>query len=193
MRRARVLLVRHALTAATREGRFPADEDLDPSGREQATALGTNLPPAAALTSPARRAATTARLAGFSDATIEPALAECRFGRWSRRSLSDVERDEPVALARWLADPRAAPTAGESMAEVTARMTELLQRLHGEGETTVCFTHGGPIRVAIVHTLDAPLEAAWRLDVAPCSVSELHARPDGKWTLTAFNVVRVKR
>jgi hypothetical protein len=37
-----------------------------------------------------------------------------------------------------------------------------------------------------VHALGAPLDAFWRVDVAPLSITELHAH-DGRWTLTRTN------
>jgi broad specificity phosphatase PhoE len=50
----------------------------------------------------------------------------------------------------------------------------------------VAVTHAGPIRAAVVHALDAPPEAFWRVDAAPLSVTELHA-DEGRWRLVRLN------
>jgi hypothetical protein len=42
------------------------------------------------------------------------------------------------------------------------------------------------VKAAIVAALGAPLEAFWRVDVAPLALAELHAH-DGRWTLTRVN------
>lgn len=188
MRRpARVLLVRHAPTSSTRRSIFPGDEDLDPRGRVEAATMRGTLPRVTTLVSPARRAVETASLAGFAQVSVEPSLDECDFGRWAGRALSDVQRDEREHLAAWLSDPETAPPGGESMRALVARVAGLLDRLH-TGGTTICFTHGGPVKAAVVHTLEAPLTAVWRIDVAPCSVTELRARLGSGWTLTRLNV-----
>ncbi|MFN2555812.1 MAG: histidine phosphatase family protein [Nitriliruptorales bacterium] len=183
----RVLLVRHAPTSSTRRASFPSDEELDARGRVEAATLRGTLPRVTALTSPAERAVETATLAGFREATIEPALAECGFGRWSGRTFGEVQREDPERFAAWLADPQACPPGGESIGRLVGRVAGLLERVRA-GPPVLCFTHGGPIKAAVVYALEAPLTAVWRVDVAPCSVTELHARPEGGWTLTRLNV-----
>jgi hypothetical protein len=39
------------------------------------------------------------------------------------------------------------------------------------------------VKAAVVAALDAPAPAFWRIDVAPLSITELHAH-DGRWTVT---------
>lgn len=185
--RAAVLLVRHAPSAATRGFRFPDDEPLDERGRGDARALDGVLRANEAVTSPARRCRETAQLAGFPDASSEPGFAELDFGDWAGRDPHELGRESPQALDAWYRDPVSAPHGGEGLDDLAARVRAALEQLR-DHRRTVVFTHGGPIKVALLTALDAPLTAIWNLDVAPCSVSELHARPDGGWTLTACNV-----
>lgn len=188
-RRAAVLLIRHAATASTRRFRFPADEPLDDGGRADAAALAGALRADHAVSSPAGRCRETARLAGYADHTVDPDLAELDFGTWAGRDPHEIGRDDPAALERWYADPTGAPPGGEALEALAVRVDAALARLRDRPEvTTAVFTHGGPIKVAVLRALGAPLTSVWQVDVAPCRVTVLHARPGGGWTLVGANV-----
>lgn len=187
MNRRRLLLVRHAPTAATRRSAFPDDEPLDERGREQAAALAGVLTDAPTVTSPARRARETSELAGLGDAEIDPDLAELRFGAWAGATLEAVHAEDPERLAAWLSSPDAAPPGGESLRELAGRLRRFLDRTSDAGRDLVAITHGGPVKVAVLLALGAPLDAIWRIDVAPCSGTELHPRPDGGWSVVGLN------
>jgi broad specificity phosphatase PhoE len=183
-----LLLIRHAPSHATRRFRFPADEPLDEDGRTAAASLAGTIVADRAVTSPRLRCRETAVLAGFADAEVDPGLAELDFGSWAGRDPHQVGRDSPAELEAWYADPDTAPHGGETLGELAARLMGALERLRDRSGVTAVFTHGGPIKLAIVHALEAPTSSMWRVDVAPCSVTELHARPDGGWTLARANV-----
>jgi broad specificity phosphatase PhoE len=178
-----LLLVRHAATAATRRARFPLDEGLDGRGHSDAERLRVALRGSAeALASPARRARETAAAAGLAP-TVEPAIGPCDFGSWSGRSLADVHADDPDGTAAWMSDPEAAPHGGESLAALARRVGRWLERQARLDGRAVAVTHAEVVRAAVASLLDAPLSAFWRIDVAPLSLTELHAR-DGRWTVT---------
>jgi broad specificity phosphatase PhoE len=180
----RLLLVRHAATAATRAGEFPLDEPLDERGRAAAAQLRVALPPRCeALTSPALRCRQTAEAAGLRDLTVEPALAECDFGAWAGRALAGVDEAEAGA---WMSDPRACPHGGESLAAFANRVSGWLNGQAQLDGRAVAVTHGGVVKAAVVHALGAPLDAFWRIDAAPLAITELHAH-DGRWTVTRVN------
>lgn len=187
-RRPSLLLIRHAPSTATRRFLFPADEPLDDAGRRAAEALTGHIRADAASTSPALRCRETARLAGFPDAEVDPDLAELDFGVWAGRDPHELARESPTELERWYADPNTAPHGGETLDALGERLGWALDRLRDRGGTTAVFTHGGPIKLAILQALEAPTSSMWRVDVAPCSLTELHARPDGGWTLVRSNV-----
>lgn len=182
----RLLLLRHAPTAATRASAFPRDEPLDARGAAAAARLRGRLPAEGdCYASAAERARRTAVLAGY-DPICEPALAECDFGRWRGRTLAQVAGSEPDAVTRWMTDPASAPHGGESLTALIDRIGDWLDvqsRLTGSG---VAVTHGGPVRAAVVHALGAPPEAFWRIDAAPLRVTELHAH-DASWRLVRLN------
>lgn len=191
----RLLLVRHGLTAETRRAAFPAttgavaDEScpgLEWAGLEQADALRAHLPQADRVwSSHARRARETARGVGLWPEP-DSDLAECDFGRWAGSTPAEVHDREPDALAAWYADPGLAVYAGEPLAAVRARARRVLERSAALGGTTVAFSHGGLIKAALLEALDLPDGAIWRLDAAPCSVTELHPG-SGSWRLARLN------
>jgi broad specificity phosphatase PhoE len=188
----RLLLVRHAPTSATRAAAFPADESLDERGRSQAAALRARLPSRCeVLCSPARRCVETADAAGLAAPRLEPSLAECDFGAWAGRSLAEVHAADPVSAGAWMSDPAASPHGGESLAALATRVACWLDDQARRDGPAVAITHGGVVKAAVVQALGAPLDAFWRIDCAPLSITELHAH-DGRWTLTRLNACAAK-
>lgn len=183
----RLLLVRHAATAATERRAFGADEPITDRGRAAAAALAAQLPPAeATLSSPALRCRQTAESCG-TQPTLDDRLAECRFGTWEGRSFEEISRDTPDLVNGWLRDPDAAPHGGESLSCFAARVAAWLQAVAAEGrDSVVAFTHAGVIRAAVIAAMRAPLDTFWRLTAAPLSVTELQAH-DGVWMVIRAN------
>ena len=106
-------------------------------------------------------------------------------GRWAGRDLSEIEKEEPAAVAAWLTDPEAAPHGGELIADVLRRVAGWLDGEAAVGGRIVAVTHASVIRAAILHAIGAPLTSFWHLDVAPLTLTDL--RHDGaRWTLRAF-------
>ena len=184
----RLLLVPHAATAATRAAAFPrGDEPLEARARAAAAALADALAPRfELLASPARACRETIAAAGLGAATEEPALADCDWGAWTGRTLAEVAANEPEGIAAWRTDPASRPHSGESLAALVARAGGWLDGQAALDGAVVAITHAAVVRAALVHALGAPLEACWRIDAAPLSISELHAR-EGRWTMTRVN------
>jgi broad specificity phosphatase PhoE len=178
----RLLLVRHAPTRATRATAYPLDEPLDDAGRRAAGALRRALPRRCeVLSSPAMRCRETAEVAGLAP-ELDEALAECDFGAWMGRRLADVGPDART----WMVDPDAAPHGGETLRAFAARVAAWLDAQAEREGVAVAITHGGVVKAAVVHALDAPLRAFWQIDAAPLSLTELHAH-DGRWTVARLN------
>lgn len=75
-------------------------------------------------------------------------LAEIDLGRFEGRSFVELERDEPEAYSRWLADLRsAAPPGGEAFARFQARVEAALADLRARERPTLVLTHAGVIRL----------------------------------------------
>ncbi|HEV7480026.1 MAG TPA: histidine phosphatase family protein [Roseiarcus sp.] len=182
---ARLDLLAHGASAATRGARFPDDDPLEASAIGALDALRGRLRPyAQVLTSPARAARETAVALGF-DAEVEMALSDCDYGRWRGLASKDVAEREPDEFAAWLGDPAAAPHGGESLAVLIERIGAwLTQALAGE-TATLAVTHAAVIRAAIVNVLGASSSSFARIDVAPLSLTRLSGHA-GRWNLVAL-------
>jgi broad specificity phosphatase PhoE len=168
----RLALICHAATKATRIAAFPTDEDLEARALDGVALPQRFAKPAQCWTSPARRAVHTAEALGLA-ATVEPLLRDCDFGRWAGHPIADVGRDEPEAMAQWLADPAAAPHGGESIVALIARAGIWLANLDARSGWVVAVTHQAVIRATVIHALDVAPAAFWRIDVPPLAVIEL--------------------
>jgi broad specificity phosphatase PhoE len=182
---ARLDLLAHGASAATREARFPDDEGLEASAVGAIEALRGKLRPyAQVLTAPARAARETAQALGFN-AEVEIALRDCDYGRWRGLASKDVAQRDPDGFAAWLGDPAAAPHGGESLATLIERIGAwLAQELAREG-ATLAVTHASIVRAAIVNALGAGSSAFARIDVAPLSLARLSGHA-GRWNLVAL-------
>lgn len=144
-----VWFVRHGATEATGAGRYCGHRDvaLSAGGEEQAAGLVATLPsPSEALawTSDLRRCRTTAALAGFPDATVDPRLREIDFGDIEGQRWDDLTVQQRAELSDF---DRFCPAGGESVAQLRVRVWDFLGEL-GPG-THVVFTHGGLIRTLL--------------------------------------------
>jgi broad specificity phosphatase PhoE len=176
----RLTLVSHAMTDAMADGRFPADEPLNDTGRrlvETVAALEV-AGDTRQLTGPERRARQTAQLLGLQAAT-EPRLADLDCGRWRGQVLANIW---PADLEAWLTEPAHAPHGGESIVDLIERVDGWLDSLTDDALRTVAVTHPAVIRAAILLALDTPPKSFWRMDIAPLSHTVMHFR-GGRWTL----------
>ncbi|MCJ1678547.1 histidine phosphatase family protein [Streptomyces sp. APSN-46.1] len=101
-------------------------------------------------------------------------------GAWAGRTLDEVAAEDPAAVQRWLTDPSYAPPGGESLAALTARVGAHLAGLAPGTHRAV--VERAVVRAAVVHALELPAAAFWRLDVRPGTVTALSGRA-GRWNL----------
>lgn len=180
---ARLRLLCHGATAATRSGSFASDEPIEDRERVRISLLASQMPRFdLILTSPARRALETAAALGLT-AEVEPALRDADFGRWRGRSLAQVFEEEPEAASLWSSEPQIAPHEGESISAVIERVGGWMDGLRPAGRT-LAVTHAAVIRAAAVHVLKAPAASFWAIDVAP--LAHVDFTHDGRrWRLRA--------
>jgi broad specificity phosphatase PhoE len=178
-------LISHARTPALARACFPCDEPIgDKHIGARSKAISHSLRRIdRAWMAPELRTRQTAAAVGLSGA-INPILTDCDYGTWRGLRLSEVQARDPDGLAAWLSDVEAVPHGGESISNVLRRIGIWLSQ-HKEPGHTVAVTHPSVVRAAIVHTLNAPAEAFWRIDVEPLSVTNLRCN-GAHWTLRSM-------
>jgi broad specificity phosphatase PhoE len=182
----RLTLISHAATPAQRRATFPLDGPIDDHELTKIAALNWQAPRTQQiLTAPERRTQQTAQALGLSAATSAD-LRDCNYGAWQGRDLTDLQTEPHESIATWLTDPSATPHNGESITDLIARTATWLNTLHDSGHT-IAVTHPAIIRSAIIHTLSAPAQSFWRIDIAPLTLTDL--RHNGRaWTLRSTAV-----
>lgn len=178
----RVFLVSPAMSGSLRQAAFDDGAPIEEGGARRARATAGSLPPAGrVLASPSVRCRETAAALGLN-ALAAPELAGLDMGRWRGRTLDEVGAADPDAVARWLGDPDAAPHGGESVRDLCERIARWLAGAADTGGRTLAVVEPEVVRAAVVHALDMPVTAFWRLDVPPLTATGLSGR-SGRWNL----------
>ena len=187
----RVTLISPARSEASESFRFDDGSELSAAGVREAraarAAAGALLEGAARVAvAPSARCVRTAGELGLRDAAAlaDARLAGCGMGRWRGRTLTEVSEAEPEGVARWLADPSAAPHGGETLVRLCARAGEWLAEAASVSGRVVAVAEPDVVRAAVVHALGAPETGLWRVDVAPLTAVRLSGRA-GRWNLRA--------
>ncbi|PWS37022.1 histidine phosphatase family protein [Falsiroseomonas bella] len=184
----RLLLARHAAHAEV--GRVLSGRTdrcgLSSEGEAQAARLARQLRdcrPTTLPTSPRRRARETAAILGKAldlHPAQEPLLDEIDFGAWTGCAFASLE-DDPAWRSWNTQRGTAMPPGGETMAEAAARVLRWIGTLPARfpDGTLLAVTHADVIKAALLVHLGAGLDAYWRLEIAPASISELELWPGG--------------
>jgi probable phosphoglycerate mutase len=152
---------------------------LDAEGRDEMTACAAVLVPEGIevlQASPRQRTQESAALlAGPLGLAVEtaPAIDELDAGDWTGLSFDELATDP-----RWTAWNTsrgvAQPPNGESMVALQQRVLAHLDALrHGPARRVVLVSHAEPIRAALLHYLDRPLDDFQSVEVSPGTVSTL--------------------
>ncbi|MGH9111522.1 MAG: histidine phosphatase family protein [Acidimicrobiales bacterium] len=201
-----IVVVRHGRTAANARGLLlgRADPPLDDEGRRQAAcvaqALG-GLDVARVVTSPLGRCRETADAiaaaarvgsgtgagAGPGSITVDDRWIELDYGVLDGSPVGDVPAER---WAAWRSDVTWAPEAGESLATLGLRVREACAGLAAEAaeRDVVVVTHVSPIKAAVAWALGVGDEVAWRMWVAPASITRIGIA-NGTPSLRSFNEV----
>lgn len=190
-----LVLVRHGVTDATTGKLFSgglasSNPALNEEGRAQVRATGQWLRPLAEgvdalASSPVRRTRESAEILGEllgHEVTEEPGIAEMEFGTWDGLSFAEVHERHRDELAAWLGDLDQVPgEQGESFRVVEKRVLDGRDRLVSAypGKTVVVVSHVTPIKTLVVDALRAPLEAVFRMELAPASVTVISYFEEG--------------
>ena len=198
------VVVRHGVTAHTSSKKFSGglggdNPPLSDEGRDQIRAVADWLAPMAeridaVVASPVRRTRESADLIGerLGIAVVEEAgFAEMEFGHWDGLTFGEVGERHGDELASWLGSMDAAPVGGESFRTVQKRVLAGLTRQLAAhpGKTVVVVSHVTPIKTLVAHALEAPLEAVFRMELSPASVTVLSYFPDGRASMRLYNAL----
>jgi alpha-ribazole phosphatase len=193
----RLLLIRHAATAWTAQGRFQGQTDIPLSqhGRRQAAALAQRLMTKTLhmlYASDLQRAWETAGAIATPHALpvhTEPRLREMAFGRWEGLTYAEIQQQEAQSLVAWERDQLySAPPGGETLLQMAERIRTAYVDLlvAGQDKTIGLVAHGGPLQLLLCFALGLPPQAYWQFAVAPASLSELCVYEQGA-ILTCLN------
>ena len=197
-----LILVRHGETPHTKDKKFSGlggdDPGLNADGRAQVRATADWIAALAdeidaVVTSPLRRTRETAEIIAEvlgKQVQVEDGLAEAAFGTWDGLTFAEVQDTHPDDLDAWLGSTDVAPTGGgESFRDVDRRVRRTRDRLIADhpGQVVLAVSHVTPIKVLVKLALDAPLEALFRMELAPASVTVVSWFPDGQASMRMFN------
>ncbi|UMG92804.1 bifunctional RNase H/acid phosphatase [Nocardioides sp. TF02-7] len=188
-----LVLLRHGVTEHTSAKRFSGGLGGDNPGlsepgkaqvREAArwlAELGDRI--GAVVCSPVRRTRETAEIVAAElglPVEEEPGFAEMEFGAWDGLTFAEVAERDRGGLDAWLTDLEAAPRGGESFRAVEARVVAGLERVLARhaGRTVVVASHVTPIKTLVARALGAPLEAVFRMELSPASVTVVSYYPE---------------
>lgn len=201
--RTTLLLVRHGQTVWHAENRYAgiSDIDLTPAGADQAEQLAEwarRAAPDRIVCSSVRRAQETAepsaRATGLTP-VIEPDLREIDYGTAEGRTLGELRKADPDAVARFLADPVAHHfPRGEPPAAAAARATAALRRIAAAypGEKVLVVAHNTVLRLCLCRLTGLSLShyrtVFPKLRNAAVTELSLPVRGSGLASLHALNV-----
>jgi len=190
-------LLRHGQTPMSVQKRYAGrtDAPLTEVGVQQAAAAAKRLASAGLgviVTSPLLRTVQTAQaVAAVTGAAVvtDDGFRETDFGAWEGLTFAEVRERWPAEVSAWLADPEVAPPGGESFTDVSARVTEALDRVLAAraGQTVLVVSHVTPIKMLVAAALLAPPAALYRMHLDVAALCEIDWYADGPAVLRSFN------
>ena len=190
-------LLRHGQTPMSVQKRYAGrtDAPLTEVGAQQAAAAAKRLASAGLgviVTSPLLRTVQTAQaVAAVTGAAVvtDDGFRETDFGAWEGLTFAEVRERWPAEISAWLADPDVAPPGGESFTDVSARVTEALDRVLAAraGQTVLIVSHVTPIKMLVAAALLAPPAALYRMHLDVAALCEIDWYADGPAVLRSFN------
>jgi len=199
----RLILLRHGQTDYNIDGRMQGhiDSNLTAEGHDQAAAAApvlAELAPDRVISSDLRRAVDTAEVVAAAcglPVKFDARLRETHLGHWQGRTVAEIDRDYPGAIAAWRSDPAWAPPGGESRIAVVTRSRPVVDELEAEfadarSETALLVAHGGMIAGLVTGLMDLP-PSTWPSfgGLGNCRWAVLARRDDHpRWRLAGYNI-----
>jgi broad specificity phosphatase PhoE len=190
-----IFVVRHGRTTANAEGLLLGrlDPDLDEEGRRQAAAMGKLLATDLAgrdvriVCSPLLRTRSTATAVaealGGPDIVVDERWIELDYGELDGVAMASVPAE---TWEVWRTDAEFCPDGGECLSNLGRRVRTACDELAATPGTVVVVTHVSPIKAAVSWALGVDDLVAWRMYVAPGSLTRLAFDARGP-SLRSFN------
>ena len=186
----KILLTRHGHVEGIKPARFRGREPLDLTarGRAEAEAVARRIAgawrPSAIYTSPMGRCVATgaaiAKACGIAAKTCDD-LNDIDYGAWQFKTFVDAKAQNPELFATWFATPQLVRFPnGEALQDLAARVADAVRMVLSRhaGDTIVLVGHDSVNRMLLLHFLDLPPSAFWRIDQTPCCLDEIDVTGD---------------
>jgi broad specificity phosphatase PhoE len=171
----RLLLLRHGETEWSKSGRHTSRTELDLTelGREQAKAAGETLAQLhldnpIVFSSPRKRAAVTAELAGLTVDEVTPLISEWDYGDYEGTTTEEIRK----AVPNWLVWTHGCPS-GETSFDVRERADRAIKSAlaHMESRDVVFVGHGHFSRAVVTRWIEQPLYEGIRFAMPAASIA----------------------
>ena len=195
----RLLLVRHAVTPFTEQGRVDgrggADPDLSEAGRRQADQTAAAVRTlvegdvhlvTSALARARQTGAAIANVLGV-DPVLDDDWDEQSFGDWDGAVFAELAENQADDLMRLWRDRDYRRPRGESLVELETRVLRAYDKAIAGGGTTVVVTSRKPILVVLARVLRIDEERFWALSTDPASLTAVEMWPDGRMSVPFVN------
>jgi broad specificity phosphatase PhoE/ribonuclease HI len=195
----RLLLVRHAVTPFTEQGRVDgrggADPDLSEAGRRQADQTAAAVRTlvegdvhlvTSALARARQTGAAIAEVLGI-DPVLDDDWDEQSFGDWDGAVFAELAEHQADDLMRLWRDRDYRRPRGESLVELETRVLRAYDKAIAGGGTTVVVTSRKPILVVLARVLRIDEERFWALSTDPASLTAVEMWPDGRMSVPFVN------
>lgn len=195
----RFYFIRHGETIWNTEGRYQGWTDISLSsvGEKQAQLLGKrfeNIDVDEIYSSPLKRAkATASEIASRKnkEIIISENFKEINFGEWEGHTVSELKEKFGEHYSKFLETPHKIDFPGEgSFGNVIKRIeigiNEIIEKNKEENKNIVIVSHGGILKIAILHLMGIDLNLYMRTWLDNTSVSVLEYRKD-KFFLVSLN------
>jgi probable phosphoglycerate mutase len=190
-------LLRHGRTEHTPERRFSGSSDLPLSelGRADAAAAARHLAGRGVdviVASPLQRARQTAEAAAEVlgvPVEVDRDLRELDFGAWEGMTGEEARASSPLAFRRWSGAIDVRPPGGESVADVSARVSRARARIleRHAGKTVLLVSHVTPIKLLLAAGLGVGDEIVHRVFLEAASLSTVTWSSDGRASVRLVN------
>lgn len=187
-----LIVLRHGRTASNAAGLLlgRADPPLDDLGEQQAAAAAARIrsvaDPVRVVSSPLARTRATAAALGLP-VEVDERWIELDYGELDGTPMAEVD---PDLWRRWTTEVDFAPPSGESLAALGVRVRAACEALAAEAaeHDVVVVTHVSPVKASVAWALGVDDSVAWRLYVAPASITTI-ALVGARRSLQGFNAV----